>query len=155
MEEKGGGIWGSSPNGLRHNTQRVCSHSITTISNHPNWIMELEYFFYRINVDLLSKLLGLVTCENRSPMSGHTFLSFLCFAFPYFLNFHAFHTFLLFLFYPAFWIYAAFPEIFLFSHFWRHFWTLVLTWILLQLIRPTLSTNLNCGPIYPFIQHNK
>ena len=142
----------SSPNGLRHNTHRVCSHSITTIWKHPKWIMELEYFFYRINVDLLSKLLHLVTCENRSPMRGHTFLSFLCFAFPYFssffdfppfLNFPAFHTFLLFLFYPAFWIYAAFSEIFFLSHFWHHFWTLVLTWLLLQVIPPTLSTNLN------------
>ena len=130
MEEKGGGVWVSSPNGLRHNTQRVCLHSITTISKHQNLIMDMEYLFYRINVDLLSKLLGLVTCENRSPMSGHTFLSFLSFAFPYFssfsdfpyfLNFPAFHTFLLFLFHPAF------LEIFLFSHFWQHFWTLVLT----------------------------
>ena len=100
--------------------------------------MELEYLFYRIDVDMLSKLLSLVTCENRSPMSGHTFLSFLCFDFPYvssfsefphFLNFPTFHNFLLFLFYPTFWIYAAFLEIFLFSHFWKHFWTLVLTWL--------------------------
>ena len=108
--------------------------------------MELEYFFYRINVELLSKLLGMVTCENTSPMSGHTFLSFLCFAFPYFssfFDFPAFLTFLLFLFYPAFWIYAAFPEIFLFSDFWHHFWTLVLTLLLLQVIPPTLSTNSN------------
>ena len=93
MEEKGGGVWGSSPNGLRHNTQRVCSHSITTISKHQNWIMELEYLFYRINVDLLSNLLGLVTCENRSPMSGHTFLSFLFFAFPYFSSLSNFPSF--------------------------------------------------------------
>ena len=113
---------------------------------------KLEYFFYRINVDLLSKLLCLVTYENRSPMSGHTLLALLYFGFPYFssfsdfpsfLNFPTFHTFLLFLFYLAFWIYAAFPEIFLFSHFWHHFWTLVLTWLLLQVIPPTLSTNSN------------
>ena len=81
---------------------------------------------------MLSKLLGLVTCENRSPMSWHTFLYFLCFAFPYFSSFYdfpLFHTFLLFLFYSTFWIYAAFPKIFLFSHFWQHFWTLVLTWL--------------------------
>ena len=145
MEENGGGVCGSSPNGMRHNTQRVCSHSITTISNHPNWIMELEYFFYRINVDLLIKLLGLVTCENRSPMSGHTFLSFLCFAFPYFssfsdfpsfLNFPAFHTFLLFLFYLAFWIYAAFPKIFLFFSFLATFLdtSAYLTWQVYHLI---------------------
>ena len=136
IEEKGGGVWGSSPNGVWHNTQRVCSHSITTISNHQNLIIYLEYLFYRINVDLLSKLLGLVTCENRSPMSGHTFLSFLCFSFPYFssfydfpsfLKFPSFHTFFLFLFYRAFQIYTDFSEIFLFSHFWNHFWTLVLT----------------------------
>ena len=76
--------------------------------------------------DLFSKLLGLVTCENKSPMSGHTFLALLCFGFPsfsdfsdfpYFLNFPTFHTSLFFLFYPTFSIYVAFPEIFLFSHF--------------------------------------
>ena len=75
-------------------------------------------------------------------------LSLFCFGFPYFsyfsdfpsfLNFHVFHTFLLFLFYLAFWIYAAFPEIFLFSHFWKHFWTLVLTWL-----DNFISTSFNC-----------
>ena len=98
----------SSPNGLRHNTHRVCSHSITTISKHPNWIMELEYFFYRINVDLLSKLLGLMTCENRPPMSGHTFLSFLCFAFPYFSSFSDFPHFLNF---PTFHVLSCFLDL--------------------------------------------
>ena len=112
MEEKGGGVWGSLPIGLRHNTQRVCSHSITTISKHPNWIIELEYFFYRINVDLLSKLLGLVTCENRLPMSGHTFLALLCFGFPSFSSFFDFPSFLKF---PAFPVLSCFMDLCCFS----------------------------------------
>ena len=57
------------------------------------------YLFYRISVDLLSKLLGLVTCENRSPMGGHTFLVLFCFAlafliFPLFSDFPSFLKFL-------------------------------------------------------------
>ena len=84
-------------------------------------------------VDILS-LLFLALAFLLFPL----FLTFL-----FFLNFPAFHTFLLFLFYPAFWIYVSFLEIFLFSHFWHHFWTLVLTWLLLQVIARTLSTILN------------
>ena len=127
-----------------------CIHKISQTSKRCE--RELEYFFYRINLDLLSKLLGLVTHENRSPMSGHTFLALICFDFHYFcsysnfpsfLNFPAFHTFPIFLFYPAFRIYVVFPEIFLFSQFWNNFWTLVLTRLLLQVIPPTLSINLN------------
>ena len=121
---------GTSPNSQIHK----CIHKISQTSKRCE--RELEYFFYRINVDMLRKLLGLVTYENRSPMSGHTFLSLLCFGFPSlssfsdfpsFLNFPSFHTFLFFLFYPTFQIYAAFHEIFLVSHCCHHFWTLVLT----------------------------
>ena len=64
MEEKGGGIWGSSPNGLRHNTKRVCSHSITTISNHPNWVNGVEFTFNRVLNDLCSRWGSKVTCES-------------------------------------------------------------------------------------------
>ena len=148
MEEKGGGVWGSSANGLRHNTQRVCSHSITTISKHQNWIMELEYLFYRINVDPLIKLLGLVTYENRSPMSWHTFLSFIWFSFPYFplfINFLLFWTFMLFIlpWFSYFILFSGFMliflKIFIFAHFWKLFWTLVLTWL-----GKFISTSFNC-----------
>ena len=104
-------ISATSPNSHMHK----CIHKISQTSQRCE--RELEYLFYRINVDLLRKLLVLVTCANRFPMSGHTFLALLCFGFPSFssfsdfpsfLNFPAFHTFLLFLFYPAFWIYACF-----------------------------------------------
>ena len=127
-----------------------CIHKISQTSKRCE--RELDYLFYRINVDMLRKLLVLVKYENRSTMSGHTFLALLCFVFPSFssffdfpsfLNFLAFHTFLVFLFYPTFWIYATFPKKNLFSHFWHHFWTLVLTWLLLHVIPPSSSTNSN------------
>ena len=98
--------WGTSPNSQMHK----CIHKISQTSKRCE--RELEYFFYRINVDLLSKLLGLVTCENRSPMSGHTFLSFLCFAFPYFSSFSDFPSFLNF---PTFLVLSCFLYLCCFS----------------------------------------